>query len=36
MIFTENLEFIEERRKLLDRFLKELGKRDYILSSEEF
>jgi len=28
--------FVEERRQLLDRFLKEIAKLDYILESEEF
>lgn len=28
--------FVEERRQLLERFLKEIAKLDYILESEEF
>jgi sorting nexin-1/2 len=28
--------FIEERRSLLERFMKEIGKHDYIIHSKEF
>jgi len=32
----KNEEFVEERRSLLDRFMKEIGKYDYIIFSKEF
>ena len=33
---TETAEFVEERRRLLDRFIKEIGKKSYIICSPEF
>lgn len=33
---NEDLLFIEERRTLLERFLRELAKNDYIIESKEF
>ena len=33
---TETAEFVEERRALLDRFLKEIGNKSYIIRSHEF
>jgi len=32
----DGLEFVEERRLLLERFMKELAKYDYIVFSKEF
>ena len=36
VVGKEDERFIEERRELLNRFMKEISKHDYITSSQEF
>jgi sorting nexin-1/2 len=36
LINKESEQFIEERRNLLERFMKEIAKYDYIIYSKEF
>ena len=36
VVGKEDEKFIEERRELLNRFMKEISKHDYILESQEF
>lgn len=36
MINNDSEDFVEERRNLLERFMKEIGKHDYIVYSKEF
>ena len=36
VVKAEDQEFIEERRSLLERFMKEIAKYDYIVFSKEF
>lgn len=36
MVGSDDTQFVEERRELLERFMKEIAKYDYIVFSKEF